>query len=373
MEDTAPYRVLATEIPLTLSCEEFYDYLRAHTGDRGLYNALLLTPQQTGNEDHSNSSTVDFSRPSLSPVKNIAKDNRRNIGAAYVDFVSKSYAEAAMRIPFSIGTTLVKWRTIGRVYETSSYRPSSSPSTPGFQDRFRHAAQRGRIAYLSCKRRVEIVDLNGEKKRRKTEQELFNSDSSNMSSVFISALQSKNQNHSDVLKYCENIPTEHLFCLIQTALQQLHLGFLHSIERIAADEIILFTDADTARALEEQMVLRFSLTHPILPTDQGLILKQTTPPSRFITWTVSPSSLKKKTIAEMLLLSSTQPLQTAAPTPIIRTNSTSSSAPNLSLARKEEVVRTIARLFESSHGKTIGFKDKYGNYYFPFTPSSPPL
>eukprot|EP00796_Vickermania_ingenoplastis_P005294 gene5294-3797_t len=95
ISDTVPYRVIVTGVPLHLSCDCFYDYLRAHTGDRGLYNALLIA-----------------SSASVEP----RSGKRKNVGAAFVDFCSKAHADAALRSPFCIGDAQLQWKPIGRVH-----------------------------------------------------------------------------------------------------------------------------------------------------------------------------------------------------------------------------------------------------------------
>lgn len=351
MEDIIPYRVLLTEIPLSLSCEEFYDYLRAHTSDRGIYNALLLTPQQTAPESSPNP-IEEAGQQSFSLTHKQFKVHQRNIGAAYVDFFNRCYAEAAIRIPFLIGSAQIKWKHIGRVYESTSSHSSSILSTSGFQDRFRHAARQGRTGYLTWRRNIDRASNNEVEKRRKTEHEPTPI-SSEVATVFISLVKTKNQHNSDSYPTCQSINTENLFYLLQTTFQQLNLGFIHSIDRIAWDEIILSTDTDTAHALESQKYLEIPVPHS--RSDKGQEDTTELPSHHVVTWRVSPLPLEKKNLARTLLLfNQEKPIASTSPRENV----------NITLARKEEVVTIIAKLFESTSGKFIGSKDKYGNYLF---------
>ncbi|KEG05308.1 hypothetical protein DQ04_23751000, partial [Trypanosoma grayi] len=120
-----PYRLLATNIPLHVTAEEFYDYVRAHAGGDAVVNALLIT------------------RPAAE-----AAVTESSCGAALVDYATKSAADTARCANFYVDGAHVLLKGVGIAAATAT----ATKPAPATLRSAEAEAEEGREAYrqLQC-------------------------------------------------------------------------------------------------------------------------------------------------------------------------------------------------------------------------------
>lgn len=348
------YRVLLTGIPVKMSCETFYDYLRSHVCDCGLYNALLICPPSRSVEE-----PVTRTRRSLiEAMKRKRKGKKANVGAALVDFVSKAFADAARSMPFRIGKYShgLKWESLGFVSCLSTCIGHKNEQHMGYislladdnVERTLYGRNYGRQMYkLACRRYLATRSFSKEKKGKSNkkdmlpgikyvgENHLSSTASSEASRVSDKEWKRKSSTRTfeDVEIFlstpslsCRRLSSVHLFSLFQSALRRLCLGSVHSIRRLAFDEAIITTDADTSAALHQK----------------GQFLCHTS-------WLHDHRT--GETVLQWFVHSS---LKTPADNVFFCTDS-------FSLATKEETLAAIAHLYSIEDSTKVAYKDKYGN------------
>lgn len=289
-----------------------------------------------------------------------------NVGAALVDFVSKAFAEAARNAPFCIGKDgeCVQWKLLGSVCcsptlfasGTAQTVIASSPLAAGCIEAVPFARNMGRQMYVRYRcRHIANASLKKVKymgnQRKLSQPEIQYTRSTVFSQgapVEITTHSSINNNSnrqkrrancffsdSEVFLTTSSLSTESLsskevFFQFEFAFRRLCLGCVHSITRLAADEVIITTDADTSAALREKG--RFSCYASSL---QGC-----SSPSNEIEWVVHP--VVKRPVESIFF-----------------------NTRSFSLATKEETIVAVAQLHLPHRNAKSPFKDKYGNLFLP--------
>lgn len=349
------YRMLLIGIPSSMSSEIFYDYLRSHTCDRGLYNALLICPSKSSFDERAACAHLNLA----GRLRRGRRKNKINVGAALVDFISKAFADAAKSTPFYMGKTTkeLEWKPLGRVsccpsmiLEGSAHTMLSvSPLVERIEEKMRFRRHYGRQNYMQC-RHSYLQDVFPKKERKNVTikkspfRGLRRVDTSTSSAgAHVDRDSQSSWRISSIIGTCEGNPlylttnspfvaglsTREIFSLLDFSFHHLCLGSIHTMSRLAASEVIIVTDVESSFALlqEKKITSILSTCHDTLPNTQ-------------IEWTVHPEL--KRSIEDLLF-----------------------STKAFCLATKEEAVTAIAHLYSNRGNTQVACKDKYGNLFLP--------
>lgn len=349
------YRMLLIGIPLSMSNEIFYDYLRSHTCDRGLFNALLICSSDScfngrGACTHSNLA---------GRLRRGRKEKKVNVGAALVDFLSKAFADAARSTPFCMGkkTKKLEWKPLGRIScspstileSTAHTMLSVSPFLERNEAKIQFWRHYGRQIYMHYR----YSDLPGvSPKKEKNSATGKKSSFRRLRRANASALSTRahvdrdSQSSWRIISTsgtCEGNPlylttnspfvaglsAREIFFLLDFSFHHLCLGTIHSISRLAASEVIIVTDVESSFALLQKKRITS------IPSICYGTLSKTE-----IEWTVHPKL--KKSVEDLLF-----------------------STNAFCLATKTEAVTAIAHLYSNHENSQVARKDKYGNLFLP--------
>lgn len=308
MDQISLYRVLLTGIPLSLSPERFYDYLRSFVGDEGVYNALLVT--------------------GISDEQEPNRTKKRNVGAALVDFVSKGVAESAMSSPFRIGSTIVQWKSLGRVQVTlARLNDSGGPE----QDNMTSSVTgKGRHMYASHRHHASHSRQSTSSRRESPKLHVTVKDYSR--SVYLTRKEEKGDG-------CPLDPCQ-LFSSLQSFLRRKGLGYIISMNVLSPSDVIIHTDADTAQSLVEDQRLHL----PYSPEGEH---------SRYhLTWTAHSrckSSINIHAVRDHPAGS----------------NGGVTAHHNFTHVPLEGLLVAMGRVHSVTRGTCASFRDPYGNIIFP--------
>ncbi|EAN77264.1 uncharacterized protein TEOVI_000155200 [Trypanosoma equiperdum] len=334
-------RLLATNIPLHITAEEFYDYVRAHSSGDAVVNALLIT------RPGDNGAAAPGIRKGPAKRKRAAENPFVSSGAALIDYETKAAADAARRVDFLVGDTVVMLNVVGSV-AVSGQRECEKEGRKAYEqlrcgirdDNFDSAGGRKRpppnVEAAVHEMEVRLVGIPthlygnflggiGEIVRKegpRGEEEVGGSDPS--VARFGSAV---------VLRSVAD-----LFFDVALAIRHLTMGEMLSLRRVCDDEALITVPRAVGIRLLELASEGHGLQVTVAVGEEEQNGWKVTEQSQCVSYYLSVHKPRAQVMVD---------------------------GENLQLVKKHEVLRSMANMMEHTNAKVAGFVDPFGNVLIP--------
>nr|CCC93184.1 conserved hypothetical protein [Trypanosoma congolense IL3000] len=336
------YRMVATNIPLHIGAEEFYEYVRSHTSGNMVANALLITTPVRNPHDRD----FCFKNGDIPKANRVAGCLPMSTGAAVVDYTSKEAAVAAQNVDFLVDGAVVALSAVGAV-TTTGPRKEEDEGRSAYKQ-----LQRGVGVALGCeppsdRKRPRARDDEGEHeiglrlvgiptRIYGNFLEMHGISPRKVMGVVREPADATSPSSANGKSLCRS-PVD-LFYDVASALRRREMDELLSLRRISDEEIVISVTPEAGKTLLEQASNGIGLRVVAASISEESSGEENLEGNENIVFTLTVHKLRPQILVD---------------------------GENLQLVKKHEVLRSMARIMELTNARAAGFIDLYGNVLLP--------